>query len=98
VTQDIVKFEANIDSAGQGGAAGVARSRGERFALNFRDGGDRGERREGHVSHLSPPAQKPDRFAALEDIQQQPQRLSPRAFEAGIFVDDFARFVARQVQ
>ncbi len=59
---------------------------------------DKAECREDRLSHLSPPAQKPDRFAALEDIQQQPQRLSPRAFEAGIFVDDFARFVARQVQ
>jgi hypothetical protein len=67
-------------------------ARAENFARAI-DGLDRitatnGECREDRLSHLSPPAQKPDRFAALEDIQQQPQRLSPRAFEPGIFVND----------
>lgn len=59
---------------------------------------DKSECREDHVSHLSPPAQKPYRFAALENIEQQSQCLAPRAFEARIFIDDLARFVARQVQ
>src|ERR1700737_4167272 len=46
----------------------------------------------------SPAAQKPYRLAALENIEEQPQRLAMRAFQPGIFLDDFARFVARQVQ
>ena len=45
-----------------------------------------------------PPAQKPYRFAALENIEEQPQRLSPRAFEPGILRDDLACFVAREAQ
>jgi hypothetical protein len=53
--------------------------------------------RETHHSHLSPPAQKLYRFAALEYIEEQAQRFSSRAFKPGIFLDGFARFVARQV-
>src|ERR1700693_2449633 len=49
-------------------------------------------------SACSPAAQKPYRLAALENIEEQPQRLAMRAFRPGIFLDDFARFVARQVQ
>src|SRR5664279_2298424 len=45
-----------------------------------------------------PGPQKPDRLAALENVEEQPQRVSPCAFELGIFLDDLARFIARESQ
>ena len=50
------------------------------------------------LAHPLPRPQKPDRFAALKNVEQQSQRFSPRAFEPGIFLDDLARFVSREGQ